>query len=124
MPYRSPFVDIAYPDENGEAWASQSRIAFTDGPSRLAVVHVLHTEPSFTSPATSSIVRDQLLNRILDHALRVLRVNAIRLVVEDGSAIAEYAIEVDMDDYIARGNPYEAGQVAASGARLRESISI
>jgi hypothetical protein len=87
-------------------------------------VHLLHTDPLFTSPATSSIVRDHLLNRILDNALRGLRVNAIRLVVEDGTDIAEYAIEVDIDNFIARGNPYEPGQVSASGGRLRESISI
>jgi len=54
MSYRSPFVGIAYPDEKSEPCASQYRIAITDGPPRLAVVHLLlHTDPSFTSPATS-----------------------------------------------------------------------
>ena len=38
--------------------------------------------------------------------------------MEDVIAIAEYAIEVDIGDYITRGNPHQAGHVSASGTRL------
>ncbi len=113
MPYRSDYSDIVYPDESNSPCALQYRIAFTHTPKRLAVIHLDHTEPSFESPAASAIVRDQILNRICEDRLKGILVSAIRLVVTDASGSSEYAIEVDTDDYIRRGNPYKTSPVAA-----------
>ncbi|CAG4900264.1 hypothetical protein [Paraburkholderia gardini] len=124
MPFRTSFFEFVYADETGAPCALRYRIAFTDTTERLAVIHLLHTDPEFTSPVDSAIARDNILNRIVDSALPGIPVNALRLVVEDARGAVEYAIEADIDDYIRRGNPYESGQVKAAGSRVRESISI
>ncbi|MGF6782431.1 hypothetical protein [Paraburkholderia sp. GAS334] len=124
MPFRSPFADVVYPDESGVPCALQYRIAITDTPDRLAVIHLRHTDQTFTSPADSAIARDHILNRIAESALHGIPVKALRLVVEDLRGVAEYAIEADIDDYIRRGNPYESTPVRGVGSRVRERISI
>ena len=124
MPYQSQFNDIVYPDEPGSPCVLQYRIAFTKPPQPLVVVQLVHTDPSFASPVASSIVRDHLLNRILDDRLKGVPVNAICLAVTDASDTFEYEIEVDVDDYIRRGHPYEGSQVTTGGSRVRERISI
>jgi hypothetical protein len=123
MAYRSNFEDITYPDETGAPCVLQFRFAFASLTRLLVVVHLAHTDPTSASPATSAIVRDQLLNRILTDRLAGVPISAIRLAVTDSNGCFEYAIEVDVDDYIRRGNPYDAGQIkrqalgASSGAR-------
>jgi hypothetical protein len=72
----------------------------------------------------SSIVRDQVLNRILDLYLRGVVVKAIRLVVEDGATSALFAIEVDIHDYIARRNPYDATHITTGRGTLSERVAI
>ncbi|MFM0091624.1 hypothetical protein PQR46_32490 [Paraburkholderia sediminicola] len=124
MPYQTPFLELVYPDESGRPSAIQYRIAFADTPDRLAIVHIRNTIQADQSPASSSIVRDQILNRILDDDLKGVPVNFVRLVVESNGASGMFAIEVDIDDYIARGNPFTSSHVATAGGTLRESISI
>jgi hypothetical protein len=123
MPYQTPFSDVVYPDEAGKPCTTQYRIAFADGPERLAVVHLRHTG-SDQSPGTSSIVRDQILNRLLEDDLKGIPLNVIRLAVEADGASSTYAIEVDIDDYIARGNRFTSSHVSNAGGMLRERISI
>jgi hypothetical protein len=117
MAYRSNFEDITYPDETGAPCVLQFRFAFASLTRLLVVVHLAHTDPTSASPATSAIVRDQLLNRILTDRLAGVPISAIRLAVTDSNGCFEYAIEVDVDDYIRRGNPYDAGQIKAAGTR-------
>src|SRR5258706_9213075 len=99
MPYQTPFTDFVYPDESGRPCSTLYRIAFADTQERLAVIHVRHINQADQSPASSSIVRDQIVTRILDDDLKGVPVNIIRLVVEDGGASAVFGIEVDIDDY-------------------------
>ena len=66
MPYQTPFLDMTYPDESGRPCALLFRIAFTTTVERLAIVHLRHINRDDQSPLVSSIVRDQVLNRILD----------------------------------------------------------
>lgn len=40
------------------------------------------------------------------------------------AARSAFAIEVDIDDYIARGNPFSSSHATTEGGMLRESISI
>jgi len=95
MPYQTDFVDITYPDETGQPCALTFRIAITASSERLAVVHLRRVNPAFQSPMNSYIVRDQLLNRILDSYLRGIPLKSVRLVVEDGDKTAMFPIEVD-----------------------------
>ena len=50
--------------------------------------------------------------------------NAIRLVVSGSSGHSTYDIEVDVEDYVRRGNPYDASHSAVTGSRVRETITI
>lgn len=120
MPYRTSFMDMAYPDEAGRPCALQFRIALTAATERLAVVHLLETRADYQGPMESYIVRDQILNRILEIHLRGVPLNAIRLVVESGGQSSLFPIDFDVGDYIKRGNPYEATHVTTSRGLFRE----
>ncbi|MGF6292507.1 hypothetical protein [Paraburkholderia youngii] len=124
MPYRTAFLDLTYPDDSARPCALQFRIAFTETPERLGIIHLRHVNPDHQSPLKSSIVRDHLLNRILDLYMRGVAVKFIRLVVEDGETLALFAIEVDIHDYIARGNPYDATHVTTGRGRFSERVAI
>jgi len=116
MPYKTSFMDMAYPDETGRPCALLFRIAFTAATERLAVAHLLQTRADYQGPMESSIVRDQILNRILDIHLRGVPLNAIRLVIESGGESSLFPIDFDVADYIKRGNPYEATHVTQQAA--------
>jgi len=73
MPYKTSFMDMAYPDETGRPCALQFRIALTATTERLAIVHLLETKAEYQGPMESSIVRDQILNRILAKGRRCFR---------------------------------------------------
>ncbi|MFP3554837.1 hypothetical protein SB861_29620 [Paraburkholderia sp. SIMBA_049] len=107
MPYQTEFSDITYPDESGRPCALKLRIAITGSSERLAVVHMYHVNPAFQSPMSSYLVRDQILNRILDSRLRGIQLKLVRLVVQDDDKSAMFPIEIDLQDYIARRNPHE-----------------
>lgn len=124
MPYHTPFHHIVFADETGRPSVTRYRIALNDGQDRLAIVHIDHTGQSDQSPLTSSIARDRILNRIFEHDLRGVPVNFIRLVVESDGTGSMFAIEVDIDDYIARGNPFDSTHVANAGGMLQEKISV
>jgi hypothetical protein len=124
MTHQGPAKHIIYPDESTDPCVLEYRIVFTDGNKRLAVVQMFDPAGPFQGPSASANVRDQILNRILDLDLRGLPLNAIRLVVSAGARHEAYDIEVDVDDYVRRGNPYEASQSAVTGSRVRETISI
>jgi hypothetical protein len=124
MAFRSDLEDIVYPDDSGELGVLQYRLGFTATTKLLVVVHLVHADAAFASPNTSTFVRDTLLNRILTDRLEGVPVNSIRLAVADDTGTFEYAIEVDIDDYIRSGNPYDAAQISSSGARVFESISL
>jgi hypothetical protein len=124
MPYHTPFHGFIFADETGRPSLTRYRIALSDGQDRLAVVHIDHTGHRDQNPLTSSVVRDRILNRILDNDLRGVPVNFIRLVVESDGTSSVFAIEVDIDDYIARGNPFDSTRVATAGGMLQERIAI
>jgi hypothetical protein len=124
MAFRSDFEDIVYPDESGKPCALRYRLAFVSTTRLQVVVHLVHDDEAFESPARSSIVRDQLLNRILNNRLAGIPLNAIRLVVTDSRGSFEFPIEVDVEDYLSRGNRYEAGQIRSDRMRVLEKISI
>jgi hypothetical protein len=124
MAYQGRLNHIVYPDESANPCALQYRIVFMDEPKRLAIVQMFDPDAPFLAPSASSNVRDQILNRILDGDLKGVPLNAIRLVVTTAVGHGMYGIEVDVDDYVRRGNPYEASHVAATGLRVRETISI
>jgi hypothetical protein len=124
MAYQGPVNHITYPDESADPCALEYRIVFTDGRKRLAVVQMFARGASFQGPSSSSNVRDQILNRILETDLRGLPLNAIRLVVSGSTGHGAYDIEVDVEDYVRRGNPYDASHTAVTGSRVRETITI
>lgn len=124
MPYQTPFAHLVYPSEAAQPCSLIYRIAFTDSPDRLAIVHLRQLNPGDQSAASSSIVRDHITNRILESDLKGLPLNAVRLVVEDAGSIAVFAMEVDVEDYVSRGNPFTTSHVATAGGLLRESIAI
>jgi len=120
MAYQGRLNHIVYPDESANPCALQYRIVFMDEPKRLAIVQMFDPDAPFLAPSASSNVRDQILNRILDGDLKGVPLNAIRQVVTTAAGHGMYGIEVDVDDYVQRGNPYEASHVAATGLRVRE----
>ncbi|MFM0047345.1 hypothetical protein [Paraburkholderia sediminicola] len=124
MSYQGSFHDIVYPDETGSPCVLRYRIAFTNAPHLLAVVHLQQTEPSFASPVSSLTVRDQILNRIVDERLAGVPIGAIRVAVEDSTGVFGFDLEFDLHDYIQRGRPYDSSPVIAGGGRFREEISI
>jgi hypothetical protein len=124
MHHQTDFADIAYPDESGRPCALTFRIAITTSSERLAVVHLRHVNPVFQSPMGSYIVRDRILNRILDSYLRGMPIKTVRLVVEDGDKTAMFPIEVDFQDYIERRNPHEATPVATGRGLFTQRVKI
>jgi hypothetical protein len=124
MAYRSTFEDIVYPDESCAPRVLRYRFAFVASTRLFVIGHLVHKDPAFASPNASSIVRDHLLNRILADGLQGVPMNAIRLAVTDATGSFEYPIEVDVDDYIRRGNPFDTDQVSSTGTRVIERISL
>lgn len=124
MSYQGSFQDIVYPDENGSPCVLRYRIAFTNTPQLLAVVHLQQHDRSFVSPVSSLTVRDHILNRVIDDRLTGIPINSIRVAVEDDSGAFEFALEFDLHDYILRGRPYDSSPIVAGGGRFREEISI
>ncbi|MBB5510623.1 hypothetical protein [Paraburkholderia atlantica] len=124
MPYQTQFADIAYPDESGQPCALMFRVAITASSERLAIVHLLHLNPAYQSPMTSHIVRDQVLNRILDSQLRGVPLKSVRLVVQENDKQVMFPIEVDFHDYIARGNPYDATHITTGRGTFSERVAI
>ena len=100
------------------------RIAIIGSSDRLAVVHMCHVNPAFQSPMNSYLVRDQILNRILDSRLRGLQLKLIRLVVQDDDKSAMFPIEIDLQDYIARRNPHEMTPVVTGRGRFTQRVNI
>src|ERR1700710_1694703 len=100
MSYQGPLRHIVYPDESADPCALRYRIILADGPKRLAVIQMFDPDAPFLGPSASSNVRDQILNRVLDTDLKGVSLNAIRLVVSDGTGHCAYEIEVDVDDYV------------------------
>jgi hypothetical protein len=124
MPYQTHFIAMPYPDESGHPCALKFRIAFTPTAERLAIVHLRSVDGQFQSPMTSYIVRDQILNRILDNYLRGVSIKSVRLVVQDDGSSVMFPIEMDFNDYIKRGNPYESSLVSTGRGRFSERVSI
>ena len=124
MAYQNEFADIAYPDESGRPCALLFRIAITATAERLAVVHLRHVNADYQSPMRSYIVRDHILNRILDDHLRGLPLKSVRLVVQDADDIAMFQIDVDYNDYIERGNPHESTAVTTGRGLITQRVKI
>src|SRR5579863_4367174 len=61
---------------------------------------------------------------VLHYRSAGILVSAIRPVVTDASGSFEYEIEVDVDEYIRRGNPYKTSPLVPARTGVRESISI
>lgn len=124
MSYQGSFHDIVYPDETGSPCVLRYRIAFTNTPQLLAVIHLQQHEPSFASPVSSLTVRDHILNRVVDERLAGIPVSAIRVAIEDDTGVFGFDLEFDLHDYIQRGRPYDSSPLIAGGGRFREEISI
>ena len=124
MAYQGNFQDLVYPNENGSPALLQYRIAFTDTPELLAVIHLRQHDPSFDNPVSSLTVRDHILNRVVAEQLTGIRVSSIRVAIEDRSGVFEFALEFDLHDYLMRGLPFDASPVLAGGGRFREEFSI
>lgn len=124
MPYKSEFYDHIYVDDSARPSVLHYRIAFTNAAHPLVVLELVHRDAAFQSPSDSDAVRDAVLNHIGDSRLHGIRVSDLRLVVTDGKGRHMYAVEVDLGDYLRRGNPYDAGTVAAARGGLRETIAV
>ncbi|WGS55044.1 hypothetical protein LFL96_36830 (plasmid) [Paraburkholderia sp. D15] len=124
MSYQGDFHDIVYPDEHGKPCVLQYRIAFSNTPELLAVLHLRQLDPAFASPVASPTIRDQVLNRVIGDQFAGIPVNAIRVAIEDVTGVYEFELEFDLHDYLLQGRPYDATPVLAGGGRVREEISI
>lgn len=125
MHFRFPFLPIVYPDESGRPCTMQYRIALTHVEPRLAIIQLLQNDAdSTTSPVPSASVRDQVLNRILDHDLRGVPLSAVRLVAGDATGVFQYEISPDIRDYVQRGHRYRATPERARRGRLVERIEV
>jgi hypothetical protein len=124
MACQGSFMDLIYPDESGSPAVMQYRIAFTNTPELLAVIHLRQLDPSFVSPMSSLTARDHVLNRIVAEQLTGIRVGSIRVAIEDPSGVFEFALEFDLHDYLLRGLPFDSTPVLAAGGRFREEFSI
>lgn len=124
MSYQGSFHDIVYPDETASPCVLRYRIAFTNTPQLLAVVHLQQHGLSFASPVSSITTRDHILNRVIDEHLAGIPVSAIRVAVEDATGVFAFDLEFDLHDYIQRGRPYDSSPVITGGGRFREEISI
>ncbi|MGF6768625.1 hypothetical protein P3T18_001095 [Paraburkholderia sp. GAS199] len=124
MAYQTEFADIAYPDESGRPCALLFRLAFTTVGVRLAIVHLRHTNAEFQGPTSSCIIRDRILNRILDDQLRGVLLSSMRLVVKDGDDTAMFQIDVDYNDCIERKNPHESTSVTTGRGLITQRVTI
>lgn len=124
MAYQTEFVDIAYPDESGRPCALLFRIAITATAERLAVIHLRHINGDYQSPMDSYLVRDQILNRILDDYLRGVPLKSVRLVVQDGDDASMFQIDVDYNDYIERRGPHESTSVTTGRGVITQHVKI
>lgn len=124
MPYKTVFSELVYPSEITEPAIARFRIALTDPPVRLAVLHVVHDDPDSVSPVVNAASRDRILNRLLDTQLAGQVLSSVRFVVEDRTGQFEYVIHADTADYVRRGNPYVGRPVQGPRGSVTEEISI
>ena len=124
MPYKTAFSELIYPSESMEPAVARFRVALTDPPLRLAVLHVVHVDPDGVSPVVNANARDRILNLLLDTQLAGQTLGSVRFVVEDITGRYEYTVHADTTDYVRRGNPYVARPVPGPRGTVTEEISI
>lgn len=91
-----------------------------EGGTRIAQIVVVQSDKDpymGTSLWNTDEGRNLVLNRILETDLRGVRVEYIRFATiihsDDGLHAIDLPIELDIDDYVAKGNRYDVGQAPA-----------
>lgn len=68
--------------------------------------------------------RDHVLNRVLEHDLRGVPLNVIKLVATDSTGSFGFEFTPDFHDYVRRDNRYEIHPEKARRGRVVERIEI
>lgn len=113
--------NIYFPGNSSQPCKAQYGIALDRASAITHATIVVHQGPAHmpaTSILNSSTGLDTILNRVLENDLRGVRVELIRFIaileLDSGRLEArEYAIHLDVDDYVARGNPCEVSSTPA-----------
>lgn len=124
MPFQSPLQPIIYRGEHGRPSAMYYRIAFTEHEPWLAVIELSQAAADFPSPVVSVAPRDHVLNRVLEHDLRGVPLNLIKLVATDPTGSFGFEFTPDFHDYVRRDNRYEIHPDKARRGRVVERIEI
>ncbi|MBB3005005.1 MAG: hypothetical protein V4793_14970 [Paraburkholderia tropica] len=124
MPFQSPLQPIIYRGEHGRPSAMYYRIAFTEHEPWLAVIELSQAAADFPSPVVSVAPRDHVLNRVLEHDLRGVPLNLIKLVATDPTGSFGFEFTPDFHDYVRRDNRYEIHPEKARRGRVVERIEI
>ncbi|MFP3709486.1 hypothetical protein SB783_36345 [Paraburkholderia sp. SIMBA_009] len=124
MPFQSPLQPIIYRGEHGRPSAMYYRIAFTEHEPWLAVIELSQAAADFPSPVVSVAPRDHVLNRVLEHDLRGVPLNLIKLVATDPTGSFGFEFTPDFHEYVRRDNRYEIHPEKARRGRVVERIEI
>ncbi|MEI7298333.1 hypothetical protein WCQ02_40190 [Paraburkholderia tropica] len=124
MPFQSSLQPIIYRGEHGRPSAMYYRIAFTEHEPWLAVIELSQAAADFPSPVVSVAPRDHVLNRVLEHDLRGVPLNLIKLVATDPTGSFGFEFTPDFHDYVRRDNRYEIHPEKARRGRVVERIEI
>lgn len=104
---------IYYPGNDRQPCQARYKIVFRQDEKkffRCAYIVVFQDQAKdgpFTSLWNSDAARDNVLNRILENELAGVRLEYIRYVtIVEGHAM-DHPIEIDVADYVSRGNPHD-----------------
>ncbi|WP_321906093.1 hypothetical protein [Paraburkholderia tropica] len=124
MLFQSPVQPIIFRGEQGRPSAMYYRIAFTEQEPWLAIIELRQAVADFPSPVVSAAARDHVLNRVLEHDLRGVPLNVIKLVATDSTGSFGFEFTPDFHDYVRRDNRYEIHPEKARRGRVVERIEI
>ena len=117
---------IYYPGNMGQVSCADYGVAIeNDG--AISKAHIVFYQDKRHAPSTSLINtdkgRDIALNRVLENDLKGVRIDLIRFTVIFGDDYGDrlhsfsFPINVDIDDYVAKGNPCDVKQAPADDLR-------
>jgi hypothetical protein len=120
MPTAKDSTPIVYPGDRGHPHIGHYRILVDQVVgARTVVIHLKQRPDDSFDLMASQEARDAILNRLLDQELRGVRMEFIHFVAEAGGLAFTFAIQVDIHDYEARGNPLQVSESDAGGTEPR-----
>ncbi|MBR7917053.1 hypothetical protein KDX16_14590 [Burkholderia vietnamiensis] len=126
MPYCTSRTELVHLTTNGQPAVCRYRCIVTGSatPAPRVIVQIEPVDLAVSDLRNSHNARDAVINRILDRELVGVPLDLIDIVLSESAGHFAVALEVDLEDYIQRGNRYKLAPESGKRGRIYERISI